>query len=264
MPVEPTGPVVVDVDASEASLSVVDLAAEEAAARAAPLLIVHGYGTGSLHLAAHHDLLDVAVSRALAARPGLSVTAKLIAREPGRALAEHSADACLLVVGHRTAAARRVPSAISVAAQVMLESLCPVIAHVPAVTPRPADKSGPVLLGVTRHSRTEQVVEFAFEEAALRGAPLRAVHVWPDRDDAVRLLDQALGAWPAKYPEVRVTRRVCPGYDVARALCDESRDAQLLVIGRGRYTGRARVMRGLAIQTMLDLSGCPVAVVPHA
>jgi nucleotide-binding universal stress UspA family protein len=57
---------------------------------------------------------------------------------------------------------------------------------------------------------------------------------------------------------------VWPGFDVARALCDESRDAQLMVVGRGRYTGRTRVMRGLAAQNLLDFAGCPVAVVPHA
>jgi nucleotide-binding universal stress UspA family protein len=264
MPMEPMGPVVVGVDGSETSMSAVDLAAEEAAARLTPLLIVHGYLAGDARLAAHHDMLELAVSRALSDHPGLAVTAKLVVGEPSRALAAHSADACLLVVGHRRAAARRVPSATSVATQVMLESLCPVIARLPVSPQPPTEEPSPVLLGVTRHARTEEVVEFAFEEATLRGAPLRALHVWPEHDAAAQLLDQVLEVWSAKYPEVAVDRRVWPGYDVARALCGESRDAQLMVVGRGRYTGRTRVMHGLATQTLLDFAGCPVAVVPHA
>jgi nucleotide-binding universal stress UspA family protein len=264
MAMEPMGPVVVGVDGSATSLSAVDLAAEEAAARLTPLLVVCGYPAGDTRLSAHHDMLDLAVSWALADHPGLTVTARLLPGEPISILSAQSADAGLLVVGHRPATGLPAPAATSVAVQLMLEAHCPVIVRLPVRPERPAEEPSPVIVGVTRHARTEPVVEFAFEEAALRGAPLRAVHVWPEHSDAARLLDETLENWSAKYPQVPVARRVRPGYDVARALCDESRDAQLLVVGAGRYTGRTRVTRGLAAQRLLGDARCPVAVVPHA
>jgi nucleotide-binding universal stress UspA family protein len=263
MPTEPMGPVVVGIDRSETSLFAVDLAAEEAAARLTPLIIVHGYTAADARLPAHHDLLELAVSRALANHPGLAVTAKLVLGDPIRVLAAQSAHACLLVVGHQRAAARRVPTATSVAAQVMLESQCPAIAHLPTDPERQTEEPSPVLLGVTRHARAESVVEFAFEEAALRGAPLRALHVWPERDEATRLLAETLETWSTKFPQVPVRHRVWSGFDVARALCAESLDAQLMVVGVGRYSGRTRVLRGLAAQHLLDFAGCPLMVVPH-
>lgn len=270
MPTEPMGPVVVGVDGSDTSLPAVDLAAEEAAARLLPLVLVHGYHAGAGRLATDHDLLELAVSRALSDHPCLAVSAKLALGEPTRVLTAQSASASLLVVGHRqsrvrrTAGARPSVATSSVAAQVMVESRCPVIAHRPVDPERQTEQPSPVLLGVTRHARTEAVVGFAFEEAALRGAPLRAVHVWPEQGNAARVLQEALMTWSDKYPQVDVTHRVWPGTDVARALCSMSHDAQLMVVGVGPHTGRTRLMRGLLTQDLIDCAGCPVAVVPHA
>ncbi len=269
-PAEPMGPVVVGVDGSETSLPAVDLAAEEAAARLLPLVLVHGYRSGTDQLSADHNLLELAVSRALSDHPCLSVSAKLAVGDPIQVLKAQSAGASLLVVGHRQMAARRsattrpVLSPGSVAAQLMVQSRCPVITHRPVDPERQTEQPSPVLLGVTRHARTESVVEFAFEEAAMRGAPLRAIHVWPEQGDAARVLREALVAWSEKYPQVEVVHQVWPGTDVARALCDMSHDAQLMVVGAGPYTGRTRLMRGLLTQDLIDYAGCPVAVVPHA
>jgi nucleotide-binding universal stress UspA family protein len=257
------GPVVVGVSRSEAGLSAVDLAAEEAAARLTPLLIVRGHPGGTDRLPADHDLLELAVSRALADHPWLAVSGKLALGDPARVLTAQSTRACVLVVGHQPASGRPALSAGSVAAQVMLGSSCPVIAHRPMDPERQSEQANPVLLGVTRHGRAEPVVEFAFEEASLRGAALLAMHVWPEEDEAARLLDEALASWSGKFPEVPVIRRVWPGYDVARALCGASRDAQLMVVGLGPQTGRTRLMRGLLVQDLIDFAGCPVAVVPH-
>ncbi len=267
MPTEPMGPVVVGVSRSEASMSAVDLAAEEAAARLTPLLIVRGHPACAGRLPADHDLLELAVSRALADHPWLAVSGKLVIGEAARVLTAQSARASVVVVGHQPAPVRPgrpARSAGSVAAQVMLGSNCPVIAHRPTDPERQTEQANPVLLGVTRHGRAEPVVEFAFEEATLRGTALCAMHVWPEEDEAARVLDEALATWSAKCPEVPVIRHVWPGYDVARALCSASRDAQLMVVGLGPQTGRTRLMRGLLVQDLIDFAGCPVAVVPHA
>lgn len=283
MPLAPMAPVVVGVDRSGINLSAVDLAAEEAAARVTPLVLVHGHPAGDPRTAAEHDVLDLAVSRVLADHPWLAVTAKLLLGDPVRVLVAQSARASLLVVGHRRAvrparsagsAAGPVPGSAagptagsvagSVAAQVMRLSRCPVIAHLPEPSPPRTERAHPVLLGVTRRREADSVVEFAFEEAALRGAALCAVYVCPVRGGTARALDDALEAWSAKYPQVPVACRAWPGYDVVRALCDESREAQLVVVGAEPLAGRSRPMRGRLVEDLLDYAACPVAVVPHA
>ena len=71
---------------------------------------------------------------------------------------------------------------------------------------------------------------FAFEEAALRGATLLAIHTWNDKplnhalgaypldinttgidDQEHRLLETELGGWEHKYPHVPVRMRVLRG-----------------------------------------------------
>lgn len=275
MPLAPMAPVVVGVDRSGTDLSAVDLAAEEAAARVTPLVLVHGHPAGDPGTAAEHDVLDLAVSRVLADHPWLAVTAKLLLGDPVRVLVAQSARASLLVVGHRRAVrpARSAGSAAgpaagsvagSVAAQVMRLSRCPVIAHLPEPPQPRTERAHPVLLGVTRLREADSVVQFAFEEAALRGAALCAVYVCPVRSGTARALDEALEAWSAKYPQVPVACRAWPGYGVVRALCDESREAQLVVVGAEPPAGRSRPMRGRLVEDLLDYAACPVAVVPHA
>jgi hypothetical protein len=251
------GLVVVGIDGAGPDLSAVDLAAEEAAARLTPLLVVHAHTSGRARLAADHYLLQSAVSQALADHPWLTVDAKLILGVPAQVLATQSAQACLLVVGHRLAASRPAGCVDSVVAQLILESRCPVLVHRPMDPERQTEQPSPVLLGVTRQAREEPVVAFAFEEAVLRGAPLHVTRAWPGRSQA---LDQTLQAWSGSYPQVPVAHRVCPGYDVTQELCRMSHDAQLLVVG----ISRTRPAHGLLTQELIDFAGCPVAVVPHA
>lgn len=104
-----------------------------------------------------------------------------------------------------------------------------------------------MLVGVSGRPSDDEVVQFAFAEASLRGAPLWAVHIWPgsagtetrtgghgfalERDDADRLLVDALMAWAEKYPEVAVHRVVRRGLDVPVALTAASKTGQLIVVG---------------------------------
>src|SRR6266487_3384353 len=105
---QPFGPVIVGVDGSGASLAAVELAAEEAMARVAPLTVVHVRGEsvryGGGHVEAPEEarrVVALAVGRAQSEHPGLSVTARLVPGEPAAVLAELSRGASLLVVGHR-------------------------------------------------------------------------------------------------------------------------------------------------------------------
>jgi nucleotide-binding universal stress UspA family protein len=274
-PFEPMGSVVVGIDQSEASMSALDLAAEEAAVGPTPLVIVAAHPAGGTRLAAEHDLLEVAIARALADHPALAVAARLIIGEPSQVLVAQSRQAVLLVIGHRGAVGAPAAPDGSVAVRVIHEATCPVIVFRPVDADRETAYPRPVLLGVDGRAGSDQVVEFAFQEAALRGAAVWGVHVWPgshadggivggapDRREAGRVLSDALDAWSAKYPQVPVSRQVVSSHDVAGALTRASLDAQLAVVGSLRRHDRARPRRRGTARTLIDLAGCPVAVVP--
>jgi nucleotide-binding universal stress UspA family protein len=257
---EPVGPVVVGVDGSESALRAVNLAAEEAAARPSPLVVVNVRGDAG----GDGGLLQVAATRALAEHPGLAVSTAMATGDPARVLVTWSHDACLLVLGHRRDLNFPALPAGPVTARVVSESACPVIVHRPVDADRETERPRPVVVGVDGDARGEPVVEFAFEEAALRGTSLHAVHVRPWKiPDAGETPFHAVEAWCDKYPEVPVRRYLRYGRLVVPTLAMASADAQLLVVGADRRDrAPTRTVRGLVTRAMVDLAGCPVAVVP--
>lgn len=279
--VEPMGPVIVGVDGSAESMSALDLAAEEAASRVAPLVVAHACDPRAAgradHSATAGRLLAAAVSRASAEHPALSVTALLLPGAPGETLVDPTREASLLVIGHRPRCGARTAGGRSVAHQVVSRSTVPVIVHRPLYPTTIAQQPRPVLVGVACAPGDEAVVEFAFEEASLRGAPLRAVHIWPGsvnaesrqvrrgfaaaRDEADQMLVDSLRAWSEKYPEVAVNRMVRHGLDVPVSLTAASRSAQLVVVGMWR-PGEATRPPLCVAQTLAHRAGCSVAVVP--
>lgn len=265
--------VVVGIDGSQASTAALDLAAEEAAAHLAPLVIVYVHPTGTPRRPDEDALLDIAVFRALANHPGLSISTRLLEGEPCRELMAQSHDAELLVLGHRCAGALA-PYTGSLDVRTADGSECPVIVHRPFGSRYTATGPRPVLVGVDGRPGSEAAVEFAFEEAALRGAPVLGMHVWSGADPgaagnggtgsdrAARVLDEALGAWSAEYPEVPTVRQVAAGADVVRALATASAAAQLTVIGSGGHHDPTRAANRWTARAVVDRAGCPVAVVP--
>lgn len=253
---EPFEPVVVGVDTSPASLAAVDLAADEAMARVAPLVVVYAVGEAGGG-AAEADRLQVAMARTRAEHPGLAVSGELAGTDPVTALTARATGASLLVLGAHGRQA--VPSAVDVPWRVAAQVAVPLIVHRPLDCPSSTPLPRPVLLGVSGTADSDGPVEFAFAEAALRGAPLLAVHVWAEdcgsHDEAERVLIAALERWAEKYPEVRIRLAARHGLDVPVALTAASRSCQLAVIGRGRRTGPV-------FDVLLRRAHCPVAIVP--
>jgi len=276
---EPMEPVVVGVDASAESMSALDLAAEEAASRVAPLTVVHVCDSptdGRVDQpAAAQRLLAAAVSRALAEHPALSVTAELLSGVPADALVEHARHSRLLVIAHSPRCSGRTIGANSVAHQVVSRTPVPIMVHRPLYSSAVAQPR-PVLLGVACAPGDDAVVEFAFEEASSRGAPLLAAHIWPGsvyagsrqvwcdfasaRDEADRVLVETLRAWSEKYPDVAVHRMVRHGLDVPVSLTAASRSAQLVVVGSRSLDEQMLC----PAQVLAHRGGCSVAVVPVA
>ncbi|WP_330338789.1 universal stress protein [Streptomyces sp. NBC_00557] len=285
-------PVVVGVDGSPAGLQAVETAAREAALSGVGLRLVHAFGWPSIHpppggppwspaAAGLRELADgtlaEAEQRARAIAPQVDITREITAGEPVMVLERESRTASLVVVGSRGLGAFGSLLLGSTAVHLAAHGRCPVL-----VVRGRADPAGCVLLAVDGSPAGERAVEFAFAEAAVRGAGLLAVHVWNTRSERAhegrgdplslvidiealreeeqRLLDETLAPWQARWPRVAVERRlVCSR--IRPALIEASRDAQLVVAGargRGGFTG---LLLGSVSQALLHHAHCPVAVV---
>jgi nucleotide-binding universal stress UspA family protein len=253
---EPIGPVVVGVDGSPASLEVVELAAEEAAARVTPLIIVHAHaGTSGRSVT---ELLETAVAEARSEHPGLAVSSESVTGAPVDVLLERAVDASLVVVGHRGHCGRDAAVG-SVAMGVISASVTPVLVH-RRLDPIPdIELPRPVLVALAPAAPADDVLELGFIEASLRGTALHAVSALPERVSDDQPYVAALQRWSEKFPEVRVTRTVRHGVDIAVALTAASRTAQLAVVGR-RERGPLLPIGSIA-HVLVHRAGCPVAVV---
>lgn len=284
-------PVVVGVDGSEVSLAAIDLAVGEATRRRRPLSIVHAfiwpylhaplgpspYGPpdGGLRHQAEQILAD-AYTRAHAAAPQVPIHGELVTGGAAAVLCRASQTAALVVVGDRGLGGFTGLLIGSVAVQLAAHAACPIV-----VARGSTDPAAPVLLGVDGSPANDPAVGFAFEEAALRGVPLTAMHTWTDpvstgpgdmlplvydtaevEADETRVLAEALAGWHDKHPDVVAHREVIHN-GARKALIDATRQAQLVVVGtrgRGGFTG---LLLGSVSQAVLHHAACPVAVVPH-
>jgi nucleotide-binding universal stress UspA family protein len=132
----------------------------------------------------------------------------------------------------------------------------------------------PVLVGIDGSTASEGAAAVAFDQASRRGVPLLALLAWSDvgvfpilgmdlrtyRDKAAELLSERLAGWRECYPDVQVQRRlVCDVPD--RWLVDESRNAQLVVLGSGGRSGYAGMHLGSVTSTVVRSAHVPVIVV---
>lgn len=143
---------------------------------------------------------------------------------------------------------------------------------------------GVIVVGIDDSDVAKAALGFAFEEAQLRDATLRAVHAWQFsypgaaavegayaipgldleslRDAAAASLDAIVAEVIADSGEVEVVRRVVEG-PAGAVLIDESRDADLLVVGSRGRGGFAGLLLGSVSQQCTHHASCPVVVIPH-
>lgn len=267
--------VVVGVNDS-ASLATVDAAAAEALLRGAGLAMVWAHPAAGG--AGGGAGLTAMLRRTIATWPDVAVTARNVSGDPAGVLIDASRTASLVVLGRRRP--DREVRAGSVANQVAAHAWCPTMV-VPANAPVRPDR--PVLLGLGLSPDDEPAMAFAFEEAALRHAPLLAAHVWSGipasalatvspfaydlneaQSTADRMLAEALAGWADKYPDVRVERM--PLYDVnaAHALADASRLAGLVVVATRRDGHRSSQLLGAVARGLIARAARPVVAVRPA
>ncbi|MFD5419082.1 universal stress protein [Streptomyces sp. NPDC127069] len=303
--------VVVGLDGSPASLAAAEWAAHEARLRRLPLKLLHAvehwappYGYASLAGTSAPvpasteywgERIPQDVFQQLTERhPGLEMTTEQVDGQPVTVLTDAAQEAEVLVLGSRGLGAMTGFLVGSVSQAVLAHAERPVVivrtgsgtdsAHLP--TP---DGSGPqegayrpVVLGLDLARPCDELLEYAFDAAAARRAPLRVVHGWsmppaygfdpaliaPEVRDgiaagAATALGDALRPWRGKYPEVRVGEECAVGR-AAGHLVAASANASLMVVGRRVRRSAIGTHLGPVAHAVLHHSTAPVAVVPHA
>ncbi|MEU6367015.1 universal stress protein [Streptomyces sp. NPDC046931] len=283
-------PIVVGVDPDPTQRRALAWAADEAALRGVPLRLVHAESVPTaefrrwempaswqerdrtLHAAGERALKEAAGFVA-ARRPQVEVCALPVEGHPARVLEEESHGATAVVLGSRHL--NRMKgwlSSESVALPVLAHTRCPVVvvSQPEGVTEQP----GYFVLGVDGSERGACAVDFAFEEAFLHGAALRALYVWRPgllgvldehtaRQECRRLLYETVAGRSADYPDVELHHELVSGHP-AVALTEASAHALGLVVGTRGHDGLTGTMLGSVSQGVLRHARCPVIAVPQA
>jgi nucleotide-binding universal stress UspA family protein len=139
---------------------------------------------------------------------------------------------------------------------------------------------GVIVVGVDQSEGAKAALRFALEEARLRQAKLRVVHAWQFgyigapgfegslpavggdlaefHEAAEAALDETLRGVVADG--VAIERRVDQGA-AAPVLIEESRDADVLVVGSRGHGGFAQLLLGSVSQQCAQHAVCPVVIV---
>ncbi len=300
-----TGVIAAGIDGSQAAFGAARWAAFDAERRGVTLRLVHavvaplvgGYPEPSLRAPTVTDkmreraarLLHTTTDRLRADHPGLRIETTQQDGPPVPVLIDQSRQALAMVVGADGVGRLSGVFFGSVSARLAEHGHgCIVIARPESVDAAEADP-GDVVVGVDGSPHSQAAIGFAYEEAALRGATLVAIHTWNDKplrrglgsypldmdasgiDQAQhRLLETELAGWEQKYPEVPVQMRILRGRPAPNLLryattnderTNGKRRTQLIVVGsrgRGGFTG---LLLGSTSQAVMIHADCSVAVV---
>ncbi|MGW0411096.1 universal stress protein [Streptomyces collinus] len=280
-------PIVVGVDPDPVHRMALAWAADEADRRRLPLRAVHVEGVPTrgyrrqevppsweewneaLHKAGS-QALQQAVDFVTTRHPRLRVDSLLAEGDPVW-LGEQSRDASAVVLGSRHLSRRQEAfGSTAVALPVMARTHCPLV-----VVPEPehvTEEPAYFVVGVDGSERSGAAVDVAFEEAALRGARLRALLVrepgafrifdeHQPQQECRRLLSEIVAGRHARFPEVDLHHEVLAGHPV-QVLTDASAHALGLVVGTRGRGGFAGMLLGSVSQGVLHHARCPVIAVP--
>jgi nucleotide-binding universal stress UspA family protein len=242
-------PVVAGIDGSPRSLDAVEAAAVAAVQRHRPLRIVHA---AESTVEFPEEYLAEAALLAEKTAPELSMACELLAGPPAPALLAESGRAALLVLGDRGLGG--FPGLIvgSVAVHAATHAACPVL-----LVRGHYHRAGPVVVGFDGSAGAERALEFAIDEATLRGTDVVALEAQPVAESPD--VQQALARITGRHRDVVVRHEVV--HDAAgRALTRWSRTAQLLVVGDRGHGGFPGLQLGSVSQHLVHEAACPTAV----
>ncbi|MFD9334539.1 universal stress protein [Streptomyces sp. NPDC060028] len=302
--------VVAAVDGSEHSLRALEWARAAALRHGTGLLVAHVLPDSSqLYAARRSALRDSSqpqeftdpvsdhIRTLLAAVPELpaGVAYESLEGSVPEALRALASDARMLVMGSRGHGGFAALLLGSNSRAVATSAACPVVVvpHEARSVEAAAEASaGRVVLGLHASETPDDVLDFAFAEAAARGTTVQVVSAYaippaptmvvdapfvvippegladagddgvPAEREMLRSQTERLAPLRARYPDVPVEQAAVPG-DAAGRLVDASRSAALVVVGRHHPRRHVRsLMIGSVAHALLHHAHGPVAVVP--
>ncbi|MFD7079824.1 universal stress protein [Streptomyces sp. NPDC002181] len=302
-------PVVAAVDGSDHSLKALEWARTEALRRGAPLVVAHVLPDSSqLYAARRSSLADPSqpqeyadpvgehVRDILAGAAELPAEVRYEALEGSvpEALRVTAEEALMVVMGSRGRGGFAALLLGSNSRAVASSAVCPVVV-VPHAQRSAEAGDGPsggrVVLGLHAAETADDVVAFAFAEAAARGTTVQVVSAYaippapvvvvdapfqvippegladdgnavPAEREMLRSQTERLAPFRARWPQVPVEQAAAPG-DAAERLVTASRSAALVVVGRHHpRRSLGSLMIGSVAHAVLHHAHGPVAVVP--
>ncbi|MBI5340989.1 nucleotide-binding universal stress UspA family protein [Mycobacterium sp. BK558] len=283
--------IVVGIDGSPEAHAAVRWAADEALLRREPVTLMHvvapivvTWPIDNVEYSYAQWQEDNARYQIEQAQKTLQASVGDAAAPPVRALLRHdgivtelaaaSAKATLVVVGSRGLGPIGGVLLGSASRNLLHHAKCPVVITKADAMKSP-ERTAPVLLGVDGTPASEAATAFAFDEASRRGVDLVALHAWSDvgvfpilgmdwhkyEQEGHEILGERLAGWQERYPDVHVQRRIVCDRP-ARWLVDESRKAQLVVVGSRGRGGIPGMLLGSVSTAVAESASAPAVVVP--
>jgi nucleotide-binding universal stress UspA family protein len=285
------GEIIVGVDGSPAAAHALQWAAREAARHGSSVTAVLAWGyldqhgpdrwadfDPHYHAEDAEEALNSYVRGAVGEAAASTVARRAVCDLAARALLDQSEGAELLVVGARGRGGFSGLLLGSVSDHCTRHARCPI-----AVVrgDHPVEASTPmrrIVVGVDGSHGAQRALGWALAEARAHGADLTAVAAWhpplaggvpfapiladsrPFEDAARIMLDGALA--DADTTDVRVERLLVDD-GAARALLDEAKEADLLVVGSRGLGGFAGLLLGSVGRQVANHAPCPVVIVPE-
>ncbi|MEV1063619.1 universal stress protein [Streptomyces sp. NPDC050263] len=290
-----TGPVVIGLDGSPGSVTAAWWAAEEAARRRLPLVLLHSWTTQPLDVPIPQEtqskqrygqeLLQRLETELLHRHGDLTLTTELVSDTAAHALLDHSKGASLLVLGSRGFGSAASFLLGSISLHVLGLAQCPTVtvrAGDLAVEagwghPAAADRDEVVVGLSVAGPASDPLLEFSFATAESYGIGVRVVRALPrhaphltsperaddrHKSEERTRLTSTVAMWRQMFPDVPVVEQVVTG-SAAHALLSAAARSRLTVVGRHRHPSHLTWKLGPVAHSVLHHAPSPVAVVPH-
>lgn len=214
------------------------------------------------------QVLARGVQLAQDAAPAIRVEALLADEPAAAALCEHSHRADMIVVGSHGQGGG-VPGTLlgSVSSQVAEYADGRVVVERGRWRAVGHYAPGPVVTGADGSLAAQAALQFAIEEAALRGAPLMVVCALADcparlgnEQQLQENVERQLDRLEKEHPEVTVLRQITAG-GPRSGLLAAAQDAQMVVLGARGLGGVRGMWLGSVARGVLQHAPCPVGIV---